>query len=141
MNLRTAIQEIAKTNERYYDSLATVISVDGDTCDVMLDKEGLELWGVRLSADKEKGFRIIPKVGSKVIVSYLNKSEAYVSMFSEVDLYTIQNENESLNTLLSDLIGAIEQLTVSNGAGVTGVPINVTAFTQIKTRLKKLFKE
>lgn len=141
MQIKDAIQILAHKNERVYDSLAKVTSVNGTTVDVELLKEGLVLFDVRLTAADAKGFLITPKVGSIVMVSYMDRVNAYVTMYSEIDLYTIQNENESLKKILSDLIGAIEQMTVTTPSGPSGTPINISSFTQIKNRLDKIFKE
>lgn len=53
---------------------------------------------------------------------------------------TIKNENESLKTILTDLIDAILQETHPTGTGPSGPPINAAAYTAIKQRLPNLFE-
>jgi hypothetical protein len=140
MNIQDAIQRLSN-NKEIYNAIAKVTSVSDETCDVLLLKEDLELYDVRLKSGDGKGFLITPKVDSIVMVSYLNDTEAYVSMFSEVESYSIQTENESLKMILSDLIDAISKITVPTPTGVSSYPVNTPAFTQIKSRLDKIFKQ
>ncbi|GAB3194724.1 putative membrane-bound mannosyltransferase [Pontibacter aydingkolensis] len=140
MNIQNAIQRLAN-NKEYYSSIAEVTAVNGNTCDVLLLREDLELFDVRLSAGEGKGFVVTPKVGSKVLVSYLNETNAFVSMVETAELYTIQTENESLKAILSDFFDAIGRMTVTTAMGPSGTPINAMDFTNLKTRLNKLLKE
>ncbi len=78
--------------------LATVKAVDGETltCKDMNDTEYLN---VRLSGTEgERGFVLVPKVGSWVIVSRLSNSDSlYVSMVSAVDgVMIMEGENGGL---------------------------------------------
>jgi hypothetical protein len=61
--------------------------------------------------------------------------------FLQNDLFTIKTSNESLKTILKDLITAIGALTVTTGVGPSGIPINKAQFDAIKTRLDNLLNE
>jgi hypothetical protein len=63
------------------------------------------------------------------------------SAMSIKDKMSFKNENESLKTLIDELIDAITQITVTTGVGASGTPINIQAFTDIKQRFSTLLKE
>lgn len=145
MDIKEIIEQIAKDDQQELYSLAcTVDDVnEGErTCSVTPLNGGVAVFGVRLQAIKgtEKGLVIFPKVGSQAIVTFINKQTGYLALHTEIDGYIIETGSESLKTILTDLIEAIEQLTVTTGVGPSGVPINLPAFTAIKTRLDGLLK-
>jgi hypothetical protein len=71
-----------------YSQTAKVVSVDesNHTCEIELDKGGKRK-NVRRYAKLSagKGFIIIPVVGSKVIVSFLDSETCYIANYSEID--------------------------------------------------------
>jgi hypothetical protein len=146
--IREYIQKIAEGGKtgrgEMYSIIAKVTNVDASdyTCDVEPIDTGIELLGVKLHSGigSAKSIVIIPKVGSHVVCTFINKSQAYVSLCDEADKVEVKSSTESLNDVLKDLITAIEQMTVTTGVGPSGVPINLTQFTAIKNRLTKLFK-
>ncbi|WP_066836481.1 hypothetical protein [Rufibacter ruber] len=142
MNIRDAIQQIAQNTDRVYSSHAEVTSVDeyAMTCDVKFHGSELELFDVILPATDGGSPLVVPKVGSDVIIAFLSKNTAYVASVTVAEYFNIKNENESLKMILSDFLDAITQLTVPTPTGPSGVPVNAAAFTQIKTRLEKIFK-
>lgn len=135
----------------------TVKSVDEAkrTCDVQVGgivRQGVLLYAIE-NADL-KGFVLIPKKGSGVIVSRIGAgSRLYVEMTSEIDRvicttgdteFTITEKgfklvrgDFGLLQTLSDLCDAIAQLTVTTGVGPSGVPINIAAFQKIQKELKQ----
>ena len=54
--------------------------------------------------------------------------------------HSIKNGSENLAQILADLLQAIQQITVTNSGGVTGVPNNVAAFTALQPRINNLLK-
>ena len=52
--------------------------------------------------------------------------------------HSIKNGSENLAQVLLDLLQAIQQLTVTNSAGPTGVPNNVAAFAALQPRIENL---
>ena len=125
-----------------YSVPAIVLSVDKskNTCEVEPLDGSADFVDVPLQADKGKGMVLYPVIGSVVIVSMLDKDSAFVSMVSEVELIDFQTQNESLKTLIEDLIAAIKAITVTTPSGPSGTPVNFAQFDSIKTRLSKLFK-
>jgi hypothetical protein len=125
---------------------ATVNSVDQNnaSCEVT-DPNGLVFYDVRLRSaidGNTTGLVVYPAPGSSVIVGRIGKSnQLFVINYSDVQLFTLKSQNESLKQLLIDLLDAINQITVTTGTGPSGVPINAPAFTAIKQRLNNIFKE
>ena len=90
----------------------------------------------------------IALVGLKNDVSRISstefKSDAVLfngeSKISIGDKINISNQQESLLVLISDLIDAITQLTVTVGSSTSSTPVNGPAFNLIKTRVEGLLK-
>lgn len=136
--------------------LGKVKAVNADECTCTIDTDDDVSYDevlLRSVTGVEKGLLIIPKVGSKVMVSRIGgRNELYVSMFSEIDeiLVTIKNAEYSitaqghkmnvgssgLKKSLTDLIDAIMKMTVTTGVGPSGTPINASDFLKIKEDLK-----
>lgn len=125
---------------------AKVRSVDlnNATCEIETN-EGLIYYDVRLRAaidGSATGAVLFPAPGSWVIVGRIGKSnQLYVQMPAALSHLTIQTEKESLKIILSDLIDAINQITVQTGTGPSSTPINATDLSAIKDRLNDIFKE
>lgn len=150
--------------------IAKVVSVDKlkGTCKVNAD--GLDYFGVQLSAvvdDNQNNFYLFPKVGSWVLVSPINEDIArlYVESYSEIeslelvvktvkfqidkDGFLLKKENETLKKLMVDLISEIKQLsftvsTTGTAAAQTGSTLvlnNIAQFTSIETRFNKFLKD
>jgi len=83
--IKQLIQQLAESGDKLTSLVCRVKSVDGYTCDVEPINGDADILAVRLVADeKDDFFVLVPKVDSLVIVSFLNETAAYVSMFSEV---------------------------------------------------------
>lgn len=141
-NIRDIIRLLNNDTEVKYCALATVLSVDksANTCDVEPLDNTAELVEVRLQAGNGKGLVMYPVVGSVVVVSFFSRDDAYVSLVSEVELFDIQTQNESLKAIITDLCSAIKTLTVTTPSGPSGTPINFAQFDTITNRLNNLFK-
>lgn len=145
--IREYIQKIAEGGKvgrgEMYSIIAKVKKVDLSdyTCDVEPVNEDVELLGVKLHSGigSAKTILIIPKIGSHVVCTFINKTQAYVSLCDEADKIEVKSSTESLNDILKDLITAMEQMTVTTGVGPSGVPINLAQFTAVKNRLTLLF--
>jgi hypothetical protein len=145
--IREYIQNIAEGGKKgrgeMYSIVAKVKSVDltDYTCDLEPINGDIELYGVKLHSGigAAKTMVIIPKVGSNVVCTFINKTQAYISLCEQAEKVEIKSVNESLNSILKDLITAIEQLTVTTGVGPSGPPINIAQITAVKNRLTNLF--
>lgn len=125
---------------------ATIVNVDhiNQSCEV-ITPEGLTFYDVRLRSNiggDQGGLIVYPSTGSPVIVGRLGTSnQLFVIKYGAADYFTIKSQNESLKQILSDMIDAINQITVPTGTGPSGIPINAANFTAIKQRLNNLLKE
>lgn len=135
-----------------------VVKVEGATCSVEHVMDGYIIEDVRLNAASEddEGIIVTPKVGSYVIISSIDSILYYVSMFSEIDKvdfkckgdvtssidgkYSIQNKQQSLITLVNELIDAISAITVTTAVGPSGIPVNKPQFDVIKHKFNELIQ-
>jgi hypothetical protein len=89
--LRKAIRQLAGTDNvdlvGSFDCTVTSVDEDAFTCDVEAigSNATTEIPGVRLAAEENDGFTLIPAVGSTVTVVVTDRGLAYVSMFSDID--------------------------------------------------------
>jgi hypothetical protein len=145
MTIEEAIRALAGNNDEIYSVVGKVTAVDKSklTCTVEPIDGGAEIYGVRFAAtlSDTNTFAPIPKQGSDVVVTFLNKNAAFVSLFGEVDKYIIKNGNESLKDILNQLCIDIQALTVSTALGPSSVPINAAAFSAIQNRLSLILEE
>jgi hypothetical protein len=133
--------------------IGNVKSVDfkKSVCDVETLSSG-DVLDVRLRAlidEHQKGSFLIPKVGSSVIISPIanDKTQYYVSMFSEVDEmavniegnvlhinkdgFSLKNDREDLKDLLTSVCDEMLKIYA---------PKNVPGINELKTRIKNLLK-
>jgi hypothetical protein len=54
--------------------------------------------------------------------------------------FLLKHNNETLKAVLSDLVNAIQGITVTTAQGPSSVPINSAAFTAITARLNALLQ-
>ena len=117
------------------------------TIDVQpLDKDAPEVFDVRLRAvddDTATGLILWPALQSVVLIGLIGNdvNTAFMVMASEVQSITLSTAQESMLTILQDLLTALQQLTVSTPAGVSGVPLNLPAFQSLAQRLPLLLTE
>lgn len=135
-----------------------VLKVEGSTCSVKHIRDEYIIEDVRLNASTEnnEGIIVTPKVGSYVIISSIDGILYYVSMFSAIDKvdffctgdvyseidgkYSIQNKQQSLKSLINELIDAISAITVTTSVGPSGIPINKPQLDVIKEKFNQLIE-
>ena len=130
----------------------------------------LESVRYKSTEDAVGGVAIIPKVGSNCLIGYIGNDEnrAYLISADEitkVDIkinkstnviidedgvdvkmdkgkLKIENNENSLKTLLEDILSIISKITVSTGTGPSGTPLppTINAINQKKNNIKTLFK-
>jgi hypothetical protein len=96
MNMGQALKERALRYEELYLKLCTVDSVDEKERTISCTPvEGAKLISVDLQAMQEKttGLLIVPKIGSKVVVGYLDKNNAAVLLYTDIDKIVVDVEN------------------------------------------------
>ena len=121
-DLRDALRSLVKPNNDGFAKVCTVDSIDliNLICYCIPLNGDADLVGVRLMANIDNGFLLIPEVDSIVVVSFLSDSSAYVSLVSKVSevhlngknfdgLVKVQELTDKLNALenkVNDLITA-----------------------------------
>lgn len=135
-------------------------SVSDMTCQIEI-KGRPTRYQVRLRSviTSDTGFICIPAVGSRVLVALIENDAQSSFIVATSDLealqvkignsfanitadgFIVERGGESLKKLLNDLLKAIQQLTVTTPAGPSGVPVNLSAFVDLQTRLSNILKE
>lgn len=115
--------------EKFYSCFGTVTSVNEEAkvCDVEL-LTGETIQDVRLETDlsvsssgsvtakSPSGLVLIPVKGSEVTISFVNNTQAYVSMFSQVDKVYIKSNLCTFNSGDNGgLVNIVDQVTKLNG--------------------------
>jgi hypothetical protein len=134
------------------------INENNGTIDVQDIQADQELYNVRLRAsiDNLEGVTLIPKIGSTVLVGAIGNSDNWVVLtHSEVSKvvmvsdavrfeinshFLLKKNNDTLGSVISDFINAIQSMTVMTAQGPSSVPINSAAFTAITARLNALLQ-
>ena len=127
--LRDSLKRLTTPNGNAYSKVCTVDSVDlvNLTCYCIPINDDADITEVRLMANIDNGFLLIPEVNSIVVVSFLSDSSAYVSLVSKVSeiqlngtnydgLVKVQELTDKLNNLenkLNDLITACSSQVVT----------------------------
>lgn len=163
-NFAEAIKKLAKTNDEVYAKVCEVLEIDQNekTVNIKPVDDTAEIYNVRLQAESETGGLVLfPKVGSMVLVVFINKNNAAVVNTSEIEKlelliedvqikvdktgFLLRKQNETLKKLMSDLLSAIEAMsftvtTPDTINGGTTLLINKAQFTAIKTRFNQFLK-
>ena len=166
-NIPNVIRKISQNSDEVYAKVAQVLTIDSTnkTVDVKPVDGSAEVFNVRLQAESETGGLIIyPKIGSMVLVVFLNKNNAVVVNASAIDAievdirdvsfkidkdgFLLKKQNETLKKLMGDLIGAIKTMkftvaTTGSASAQSGQTIllqNIASFTSIENRFNQLLK-
>lgn len=142
-NIKDLVQQLAKT-ENTDCILCKVNSVDltSKTCYCIPINGDADLIDVKLIANDNKGLLLIPEVDSVVIVSNIQNSSYYVSMFSKVSeiqlngddyngLIKIDDLTTSLNTIINNINTQLTAISAGiSGAGGTYTPVPLTTLNK-----------
>lgn len=111
-SIKDAIRQLVKTDDVLYSVLCTVKSVDttNNICDCEPINGDADLLEVRLMAQNETGFLIVPKVDSVVVVTMINKYTGYVAMFSEIEKIYLNGDNYDGLVKIGDLVEKLNNL-------------------------------
>jgi exosome complex RNA-binding protein Csl4 len=158
-DLAGALKTLTKTSDEVYAKVCEVLEIDQDekTINVKPVDDTAEIYNVRLQAESESGGLVLfPKVGSMVLVVFINKNNAAVVNTSEIekldlviegvnlqidkDGFLLKKENETLKKLMVDLIMAIKALKFTTNTGSTIQLVNIQDFIAIEKRCNNFFK-
>ena len=114
----SALYKLQTQSDKFYSAVAKVKSVDetARTCSVEIvgDEYLIDDVQLNVAVDSTAGFVLVPAVGSFVLISFHNKSDARVSMFSELDKVLINCDtiiaNDGLNNGLVNVTHLITEL-------------------------------
>ena len=98
-DLAGALKTITKTSDEVYAKVCEVLEIDQDekTVNVKPVDDTAEIYNVRLQAESETGGLVLfPKVGSMVLVVFINKNNAAVVNTSEIEKLELVIENSEL---------------------------------------------
>lgn len=134
--------------EKIYSKAGVVSNVNSTTklCYVTPNDGSPMVYNVRLQAVKDAsntGVVILPKDGTNVIITYINRTVAFVSQCEEVDKLIISNNGESLKSILNNLVNdALKNAIVQTPAGPGSFDAaTLTKFTTINTSINNLFED
>lgn len=158
--LRDSLKRLTTPNGNAYTKACTVDSVDlvALTCYCIPINGDPDIQEVRLMANVDNGFLLVPEVNSIVLVSFLNDSAGYVSMVSKVSEIQLNGSNydglvrvieltEKLNNLENAFNQHITLYNLHTHAGVTSgisttspvvVPDTQTLIPTIQTEIENL---
>lgn len=101
MTIKEIIEKAAKGDDELYSIIATVDDVDEDarTCTCTPIDNAAQLFDVKLQAGNEAttGFVQIPTIDSQVVVTFLSKDTAFVSLCVEVDKVLLDCDEITFN--------------------------------------------
>ena len=98
-DLAGALKNITKTSDEVYAKVCEVLEIDQDekTVNVKPVDDTAEIYNVRLQAESESGGLVLfPKVGSMVLIVFINKNNAAVVNTSEIEKLELVIENSEL---------------------------------------------
>ena len=154
MNIRESIIKIVEDgqNSEVYSKVCKVISIDKDLniCDVEPLDGDAGLLDVKLTATEgnQTGFIVYPEIDSSVIVTFLDKDTAFISMCTEVEevvfnggtngglinIDTLILELNKNNAILTALIqGFSTFVPVVNDGGAALKTLMVSALSSLQT--------
>ena len=140
---------------------AMVVSVDKEKGTCLAADDGLE-YKARLSAvinNESEKFFLFPKVGSKVLIACIEEDlhQLYVAKYSDIEDFQLKiadsilvmdasgfnfkKENESLRSLVLELIDGIKKMRFTTNFGPTINLINIADFEAVETKFKSLLKD
>jgi hypothetical protein len=101
LTIKEAIQNIVKNEEEIYSLIGVVAEVDESkrTTTVFPIDGSAQIYDVKLQANESgtTGLVQIPTEGSEVVVKFLSKETAFVSLCTEVDKVLIDTEEITIN--------------------------------------------
>jgi len=124
MSLRKTIQEFIKeylSREKIYSQICEVVSVDETTrtCQVTpINGDAQRKGRIQASLSLSEGVYIVPVVGSKVLLTFINNLTGVITRYSEIESFEIKISDKQIN---------IDENEISFNGGSNGgmvIPLN-----------------
>ncbi len=132
LTIKEIIRQLADDGSEVYGKVCKVTEVNGMVCNCSPIDEDADIIDVRLVADESTEFFVlVPAVDSYVVVQFLSKETAYISMVSKVtevkykigesyysvtdDGFLLQKGNDTLKQILTLIIQSQQQIMVMYG--------------------------
>lgn len=147
MEIREIFEEFINNElvkEQFYSQIGKAVNVDATkrTCDFEPISDIAKREGIRLQSliSESKGFVLIPKEGSDIVVTFLNKSTGFVSLTSEIEKIHFEAGGEDLKKILNDLIKEIKNAIITTPVGPGSIaPPTIVLLDAVDARINKLF--
>lgn len=151
-DIREAIRTLSGMDQLSYETLiCKVKSVDeaNFTCECEPIDGSADFFGVLLNADKKKGFVLVPKVGSFVVVTQMSETTSCVVMVSDVSqVYIAGDENgglvkiDNLKTQYDTMISAFKAAIGAGFSALSGLDggASLAAFNSAASSVQNLNK-
>ena len=147
LNIREIFEEFVKNQldkENFYSVIGKAVNVDSDKriCDIESIEGNATRSGIRLQSvvSESKGFVLIPKEDSFIVVSFFDRSTGFVSLTSEIEKIHFEAGGEDLKLILNDLIKEIKNAIITTPVGPGSIsPPTKVLLDAIDTRINKLF--
>lgn len=147
LDIREILEEFVANQidrENFYSIIGKAVNVDSDarTCDLEPIEDEAPRAGIRLQSviGEAKGFVLIPKENSFIVVSFFDRTTGFVSLTSEIEKIHFEAGGEDLKLILNDLIKEIKNAIISTpaGPGTVAEPTKIL-LDVIDDRINKLF--
>ena len=112
-DIAEAVRTLAWSNKTVFDSFAgtvTAVNLTENTCTVEPLDGGADYNNIVLSVNESKGFLLIPRVGSMVMVIKTSDFTGYIGMVSDVDQVYINGDNQGGLVKVVDLVTKLNNL-------------------------------
>jgi len=110
-DVKQSIKDLVFEGEELYSVICTIKSVEFPTCTVQPLDDEIEIDGVRLIAnDDEKGIINVPSVDSIVIVNFLDSTNGFISLLSQIDSIGLRGDEFGGLIKIEKLVDKINRL-------------------------------
>ena len=146
LNIRELFEEFVKNQldkENFYSVIGKAVNVDSDKriCDLESIEGNATRAGIRLQSvvSESKGFVLIPKKDSFIVVSFFDGSTGFVSLTSEIEKIHFEAGGEDLKLILNDLIKEIKNAIITTPVGPGSIsPPTKVLLDAVDARINKL---
>jgi hypothetical protein len=109
-NISDLLQRLTQKKSDNDTKICKVLSVDGHLCDCEPIDGTADVLDVRLQTSSASGALIVPAIDSFVIIEFINKTQAYVAMCSEVEEIIFLGGDNGGVVKVSDLVDKLNNL-------------------------------